>query len=548
MSFWQRLKAFLFGDVPAPVARPAPPQPRPAPAPRQAPASPSRPAEPPSLLDPELDAALIAEKSPAKDPKAAAPATSEFLPISDDELRKAVEGKNLLGNPWFGRRDRIPPSSDERTQLIDRSMLANGFLTAEQLEEIHAASAEMDRLNPSEASIWQQARASANAAEEADKAQKAAIRAQKKAEAAARREDRRAGIAHRKATDIIFLGQGVSARLAQRESDAERLALRMLPLLSTPAELASALGLAMPRLRWLAFHNEAASRIHYVRFEVPKKSGGTRILQAPHRDLAAAQNWIFREILGKLPVHPAAQGFVVGRSTLTNAQPHVGKDVVVNLDLKDFFPSIHFPRVRALFERMGYSGAVATILALLCTESPRTQVTYAGSTYFVANGPRALPQGACTSPALSNLIAERLDRRLTGLADKLGLTYTRYADDLTFSGGPEFRDRIGYLLGRVRHIAEAEGFRVNESKSRVQRRSTAQMVTGLVVNDHPAIPRKERRRLRAVLHQASKQGLDAQARPGRPAIRQWLLGMISYVRMVQPALGERLRKQFDALG
>src|SRR5205085_12451947 len=133
----------------------------------------------------------------------------------------------------------------------------------------------------------------------------------------------------------------------------------------------------------------------------------------------------------------------------------------VHLDLEGCFASIGFPRVRKVFERVGYSPALATILALLCTECPRKTVILQGTTYHVATGPRGLPQGACTSPGLSNQVARRLDRRLAGLAAKLGLVYTRYADDLTFSAGPGFRDRVGYLIARVRHIAAAEGFAVN---------------------------------------------------------------------------------------
>src|SRR4029077_10406034 len=121
-------------------------------------------------------------------------------------------------------------------------------------------------------------------------------------------------------------------------------------------------------------------------------------------------------------------------SVVSNAQAHTRRALVVNLDLENFFPSIAFPRVRSVFQRRGYSPAVATILALLGTECPRRLVQYDGKRYWVATGPRGLPQGACTSPALSNQVARRLDKRLGGLANKLGLAYTRYADDLTFSG------------------------------------------------------------------------------------------------------------------
>src|SRR6185436_17792305 len=120
-------------------------------------------------------------------------------------------------------------------------------------------------------------------------------------------------------------------------------------------------------------------------------------------------------------------GFVSGRSTVSNARAHLGRSLVVNLDLKDFFPSVTFPRVRGLFESVGYSPAAATILALLCTESPRMAVDHDGTRHWVAVAERALPQGACTSPAIANLVARKLDRRLAGAAKKLGWTYTRYA-------------------------------------------------------------------------------------------------------------------------
>src|SRR5205807_4648728 len=141
------------------------------------------------------------------------------------------------------------------------------------------------------------------------------------------------------------------------------------------------------------------------------------------------------------------------------------------MDLEGFFPCIGFPRIRSVFQRLGYSPAVATLLALLCTECPRQRVEYDGQPYHVAIGPRGLPQGACTSPGLSNQVARRLDKRLGGLAAKLGLAYTRYADDLTFSGDAALNERVGYLMARVRHLAEEEGFAVNANKSRVLRRN-----------------------------------------------------------------------------
>jgi hypothetical protein len=472
---------------------------------------------------------------------------ADLLPITRQELKQEAQKTRLWGNPWFGRRDLIPPLDDPRTRLIDRALVTHGLLTPEQLLEIHQVGEEMERFRPSLAAIEHEALRRGEEAVQAERQRRARLTEQKKAEAAERKRRRAEAIAQRRAGDIVYLGRGVSARLGQRHSDAARLAGLGLPVLDTPADLARALGLSIPQLRWLAFHTEVASRVHYVSFTVPKRAGGMRTLSAPHRQLARVQQWVLEHIVGKLPVEPPAQGFVAGRSILTNAQAHVARAVVVNLDLENFFPSIGFFRVRSVFARLGYSAAVATILALLTTECPRRKVAYAGRTYHVATGPRGLPQGACTSPGLSNQVARRLDRRLAGLARKMGLVYTRYADDLTFSGDGALNDRVGYLMARVRHIAQDEGFVVNHKKSRVLRRNAAQKVTGLVVNDKPSIARRELRRLRAILHRARREGLDHQNRENRPNFRAWLAGKIAYVRMVRPEIGARLKAQLDAL-
>jgi retron-type reverse transcriptase len=510
--------------------------------------------EPPPPPDPEFQAEPYAAKlpEPSKVEPKPAPSNNPGLDASEfapDEFQAKVQesGASPFRNAWFGRRDLIPPADDERTALIDRAMVSHGLLSPDELAEIHRVGAEMDRVRPTMEAIEHRANMAGEAAVQADRAERARIKAAKKAEAAEKRRRHAEGVAHKKATDIVYLGRGVSNFLGDRTSDLKKLEAAGLPLLSTPGELAQALGVSVGRLRWLAFHAEAATRVHYVSFEVAKKSGGTRRLSAPHRSLASCQRWIFDRIVRVLPVEAEAHGFVTDRSILTNAQPHAGQAVVVNLDLKDFFPSIGFRRVRSIFARAGFSPCVATILGLLCTECPRRTVVYDGTTYHVATGPRGLPQGACTSPGLSNLVARRLDRRLAGLARKLGATYTRYADDITFSGDDLINPKVGYLMARVRHIAEAEGFTVNEAKSRVLRRNAAQVVTGLVVNDRPGVLREEVRRLRAILHRAKSEGLEAQNREGHPHFRAWLRGKIAYVSMARPEAGERLLREYEML-
>jgi retron-type reverse transcriptase len=473
--------------------------------------------------------------------------TGAFAPLSDEDIKRRLK-RIGTGGSWFqmlGMRGRIPPVSDERTLLIDRALVAHGLLSPEDLKEIHEVGEEYERLKPS---LLTQQRGRERAASQAladDTAARKALQEQKKAESAARKEARAKAIEERKATDIIFLGRGVSGGLADRRANVEKLAAFSLPVLTSPADIATALGLPIHRLRWLAFHSEASPVSHYVRFTVPKKSGGTRELAAPHHDTAAAQMWILVNILEKVPVRESAHGFVKGRSIMSNAVPHVRRDAVVNVDLKDFFPTITFPRVRGIFEGLGYSPAAATVLALLCTDSPRRTVEYDGKTLHVATGPRALPQGACTSPALSNLAARKLDARLNGLARKTGWTYTRYADDLTFSANGETAKQCGGLLTALRRFCAEEGFTVNEKKTRVQRQNTQQTVTGIVINRRPNVPRDLYRRLRAILHNARKTGLAAQNTENHPRFVMWVQGMIAWISMANPDRGRVLRTAFD---
>jgi hypothetical protein len=348
-----------------------------------------------------------------------------------------------------------------------------------------------------------------------------------------------------KANHIVHLGEGIFWKdaggpdkwdVAHAE---ERAAENELPPLDTPQQLAEALGLTVAQLRWLAYHREAATRLHYYRFIIPKRNGQARPIWAPLPKLKAAQHWILRNIVEKLLVHGAAHGFLAGRSILTNAAMHTNSRIVVQMDLQDFFPTVTLPRARGIFRKAGYREQIATLLALLCTESPREVVQLDGTEYFVALGPRCLPQGAPTSPALTNTLCLRLDQRLTGLAKKLGWRYSRYADDLTFSlpAAHKGKPNLGKLLGSVRRIVEDEGFRIHPDKTRVSRSGGRQKVTGLVVNGEggPRVPRKLKRQLRAAAHNLQK---GKPLKEGDTPVR--LAGYAAYVYMSDPRLGTRL--------
>ena len=347
-----------------------------------------------------------------------------------------------------------------------------------------------------------------------------------------------------RASHIVHLGEGIywnDEPLKDRwdvPHAEERAAENELPPLDNAQQLAEALGLTVAQLRWLAYHREAATRIHYRRFTIPKRNGKERPIWAPLPRLKAAQHWLLRNIVEKLLVHGAAHGFLPGRSILTNAEAHTAARVVVKMDIASFFPTVTLRRVKGIFRKAGYREQVATLLALLCTEAPREIVPLDGKDYYVALGPRCLPQGAPTSPALTNTLCLRLDQRLTGLAHKLGWRYTRYADDLTFSlpanhKGPP---HLGKLLGVVRRIVEEEGFTINPEKTRVARKGGRQTVTGLVVNGtaRPRVPRKLRRQLRAAVHNLK---LGKPLKEGETVER--LAGYAAYIHMTNAKLGEQ---------
>ncbi len=375
---------------------------------------------------------------------------------------------------------------------------------------------------------------------------------QLKAEAAERKRlKREAWLAYR-ATHIVFLGETIywSDEATEDRWDIpnaeERAAENELPTLDSPDALAEKLGLTIPELRWMTYHREAATLIHYHRFTIPKRDGSERAIWAPRPQLKEAQRWILRNIVEKLPVHGSAHGFLAGRSILTNAMAHVDSKTILQMDIKDFFPTVTLPRVKGIFRHAGYRQQTATLLALLCTESPREIVEHEGERYFVALGPRCLPQGAPTSPALTNVLSLRMDRRLHGLATKLGWRYTRYADDLTFSlpTSHQGEAKVGTLLGGVTRFVHEEGLKIHTKKTRVLRQGSRQKVTGFIVNGEelPRVPRKLRRQLRAAIHNLSK-GKDLKEGESFES----LLGYAAYLHMSDPEKGKAMLAELDRL-
>ncbi len=366
----------------------------------------------------------------------------------------------------------------------------------------------------------------------------------KKAETKRRRLDERKQRAHahalKKREAIEYLGEGVSGGLSNAESDAARLEAQGLPVLATAKELSEKTGLEVGHLRYLTFHRKVSRTSHYVRFDLPKKTGGTRRISAPMPRLKWLQTWILQHVLEPVAASTHAHGFRPGRSIVTNAEAHVGAKVVVNIDLADFFPTVTYPRVKGLFRSLGYSEELATIFGLACTEPDVAEVELDGKTYFVHEGARHLPQGAPSSPAITNLICRRLDARVAALAGQLGFTFTRYADDFTFSTASDAPD-IGRLLGRLNRIVKEEGFSIHRKKTRVLRRGRRQEVTGLVINDgRVTVPRDALKRFRALLFQIERDGPEGKRWGASKDVLSSIHGFASFVMMVDREKGGQL--------
>ena len=368
---------------------------------------------------------------------------------------------------------------------------------------------------------------------------RAAVKAKQAFEAKARRER----WDQVRQSTIVHLGEAHSAGLSQTEVDEDLLKHYDLPILKRGEEIADAMGISLSRLRWLTYHRRATTVVHYRRYEIAKKTGGTRGISAPRPHLAKAQHWVLDHILRKVEPEAEAHGFVPGRSIVSNAEPHAGHPVVINLDLKDFFPTITFRRVKGMFQSLGYSEHAAVVFALLCTEPPRVAAEFDGKIHAVALGQRMLPQGACTSPAITNIICRKLDRRLAGLAKRHDFTYTRYADDLTFSGSKS--QAAGRLIRSARSILEAEGLAENPRKTKIMRQGRRQEVTGLTVNHKPAVSRQAIRELRSIIHNVARHGLESQNHGRHPNFAAYLRGRVEFVRMVNPERGETMRAALE---
>ncbi len=466
------------------------------------------------------------------------------IPIADAEraAREAVSPKGTLEREDIERAQRAVAESTQRWKSISEAGGIDAWIKA----ELTTKGLSTEGLTPGAAQYKEK----------------------KKAEAQERRNLRRLAWHAYHATHVTHLGLGIhwddntrpkdKLDVEQREARAKA---NGLPDIADANGLAAALGVTISRLRWWAFQRDVDTGTHYRIWSIPKRDGTSRTITAPKKALKQAQRWALRAYWEKLPVHAAAHGFLANRSIVTNAAEHAGAHTIVKIDIKDFFPTVNWRRVRGLLRKGGAPESVATILALLSTASPRREAEFRGRRMFIASGPRVLPQGAPTSPAITNAICLRMDRRLSGLAKKLGFHYTRYADDLTFSwrtpattadakADPRKPPHapVGTLLRASRQILSAEGFSVHVKKTSVMRGGMRQRVTGLIVNAAkdaaPArVPRDVVRRLRAAIHNREK-GKTTDATTESLA---QLKGMAAFVHMADAVRGRAFLDRIAAL-
>jgi retron-type reverse transcriptase len=350
----------------------------------------------------------------------------------------------------------------------------------------------------------------------------------------------------KKENDLGFIGHAFMADIKKQVFKKALVKNYGLFAIEDAKDLASKMGISLRDLRFVTYTQKLSSSSHYVHFSMPKKTGGSREISAPKPKLKALQYWILEHILNKITVNDYAHGFVSKRNILSNALPHVNQSVVINCDVQNFFPSIAYPRVKGLFQSLGYSTEIATLLALISTEAEQKEIQLEGEKLYLYTGKRFLPQGSPASPMISNLICFKLDKRFVGISETLGFAYTRYADDMSFSS--KSYKNINKLLYWIHKIVHEEGFILHPDKTRIMRKGVRQEVTGIVVNEKPSLCKKTLKNFRATLYQIEQTGLEGKSWQGKSDnIMASLLGYTHFISMIDKKKGQKYKTQVLAL-
>lgn len=266
----------------------------------------------------------------------------------------------------------------------------------------------------------------------------------------------------------------------------------------------------------------------YTVFAIPKKRGGKRQIVIPSDTLKEIQKNILLKILEAIPVSNRAYGFRKGLSIVDNAKIHVNKECILALDIEDFFPTISAAWITKALIKYGLDKETAGITARLCTYK------------------KFLPQGSPASPYLSNIVCMELDLALDKLAEQHNCSYTRYADDITFSGNND----VAGILTDAANIIKAFGFNINTDKTHVRFCSQQQLVTGIVVNTRPSVPNSLKKRMRQHIHYCIKFGVKSHVKRiefSGNSFKRHIYGLCSFIKMVDPELGQVFYRQLNEI-
>ncbi len=305
---------------------------------------------------------------------------------------------------------------------------------------------------------------------------------------------------------------------------ANRLLSKDLPVIYDIKHLSLLLNIRISHLTKMIYGNSK----FYKTFYIKKRGNKYRKIEAPLGSLKTVQRWILRNILEKIKTSDYCKGFRPGLSILDNARPHLNKDYVVNVDIQDFFPSIKYNKVFAVFRNLGYTKKVSYVLSKLCTLENR------------------LPQGAPTSPYISNIISKRIDSRIAGICKNFGFVFTRYADDITISG----TKKVIFLISFIEKILGESSFLLNRSKTRIMKKGKRQEITGIVVNEKLNWLRPNIRKLRQEIYYCKKYGVEEHLkRKGiiKANFREFMYGKAYYLKMIDKPKGENFLRELDTI-
>jgi len=295
---------------------------------------------------------------------------------------------------------------------------------------------------------------------------------------------------------------------------------------------------------------------YYKYFAIKKRRGGLRRIMSPYSELRDVQTWIKENILDKIELPNCVKAFVKGRNIMENAKMHEGRKYILKVDITNFFESIGVRQVYVAFRKMGYDRSVAAWLANLCTAKiedykyeqleDQEEIQKLFNDLYHKSEP-FLVQGAPTSPGLANIICNRMDKRMMGLANKHGFTYSRYADDMTFSA--DKKDRLP-KVSMIRKIVKTEGFHLNEEKIELLHEGNRQIVTGLLVDNHVRVPGRYKKDIKRHIHFCLKYGGREhfhRIAPGKAFGKEWLAGRIRYIHSVEPETAKKLWAEFERI-